>query len=489
MSENVRNQVISQLALLFEDRQESALYGLKHALLVERTALDLVQSLAYQTGSIDVAALQVAALLHDVGFAQVSDTWKTDQFEHIVTGERLAAQILGRISALSPTFIQRIQWLIQHHDDTVYAYPSATYGGHPAMAGHVRIRTTADIDLAILREADSQVHTLDDCAQEACQEWFLRGVPAFGPPQCPIATWRWMDSLVGNLRLLAKRALIDAYTADGTQRAVSVYYRLEKIIQEQCEAANVRYEPEICTPELRSLSLARMAHKTFDLQVICCHGWDTVDSTLRATTLLYDRSLHPYQAAEIASELVNLNDVSPMALYVLSSRVAEVIELHDALMIQYGFGIWDLPGLLEFRYNTAKSQILAPPVIEEYRETHWPDAPIIKGLVDGLHRCTAARQVGVSRIRASFTSNVPLPLVPLPAEWSEVQAHSQNEQLSDSQKRHYRYETLIDFPLGHYALSMEVTPENFRYFFYRDFAALGSKGKRDFHEFESSHAH
>ncbi len=55
-------------------------------------------------------------------------------------------------------------------------------------------------------------------------------------------------------------------------------------------------------------------------------------------------------------------------------------------------------------------------------------------------------------------------------------------------KRRYRYRSLVDFPIDTYPVSVPVTEENFQYFFYRDLGALGSKGKRDFHEFESKRA-
>ena len=46
-----------------------------------------------------------------------------------------------------------------------------------------------------------------------------------------------------------------------------------------------------------------------------------------------------------------------------------------------------------------------------------------KGRVDGLHRCTVSRELGVTRIYALFTRRAKYPLVPLPTEWKQVRVY------------------------------------------------------------------
>ena len=175
-----------------------------------------------------------------------------------------------------------------------------------------------------------------------------------------------------------------------------------------------------------------------------------------------------------------------MALYVLRSRLDEVLQLHDALMATHCFGIWDLPGLLRFRYNSERIQTIAPPVVEDYVDTACSGSPRLMGLVDGLHRCFAARESGLTRARAIVASDVPYPLVPLPVNWADVRTYVDRDPPPSSLKRRFRYQTLADFPLESYETSTTVTEDNFQYFFYRDVEVLGSKGRRDFGEFKSA---
>ena len=142
---------------------------------------------------------------------------------------------------------------------------------------------------------------------------------------------------------------------------------------------------------------------------------------------MFDRTLHPYRAAKLGLAAVRLESLTPMALYILRKRVEEVLELHDALMVAYALGIWDLPGLLRFRYNSDDLQWIAPPLVEDYVETTWLGAPRIQGLVDGLHRCTAAREIGLQQVYAIVAANVPYPLVPLPVHWADVMKYEDRD--------------------------------------------------------------
>ncbi len=398
-----RSKIIESLVNLHIGMPGSRLYGVEHALAVEEAALASV------TGSMiniypasDLTVLRCAALLHDVGFSQRDEAWAVDGFEHLVAGQRLATEILYTIPALRSDAekIARILSLVAHHDDTVYAFPATTNGNCSRSVKWPLSNSGADKLLLILREADSFIHAGAACVAEATHEWEASGIPLVTARGAPLATWRWMDSIVGNLRLLAKRALVDACSLNGETAALEAYSRIEQTIRERCQASGVAYEPEICPPTMRRDSLARLAGRTFDLQLNAFHNWRELEDTLRSVPLIYDRTLHPYRAAELKLAAVRLEALTPMALYILRKRVDEVIELHDALMVAYALGIWDLPGLLRFRYNSDDLQWIAPPLVEDYVETMWPGTPRILGLVDGLHRCTAAREIGLQQVHA-----------------------------------------------------------------------------------------
>lgn len=486
-----RVQILEGLDHLFDNQRDSILYGLGHALAVEESVLDVLASSEYEfTNEIGIAMLRAAALLHDVGFAQRVGNWSLDHFEHIQAGLNLASQILHRnpLCREHPERLSLVLNLIEHHDDTTYSFPTATRDGDPFLRSNYRPTQPSDEFLPILQEADSRVHATDDCIREASQEWEEQGLPLFTAGAAPLETWQWMDSIVGNVRLMAKRAVRDAYTLHGRQTAMDSYQHIEHYVKEKCSLTGVAYEVEACPPTMRESSIKRLADKSFDLQIVAYHPWSELELTLRAAPLKYDRTIHPYYHAKIQLQLVSLDDITPMALYVLRNRLEEVLELHDALMATYCLSIWDIPGLLEFRYNSEEVQRLAPPIIENYVEPLWPHSPQILGLVDGLHRCSTARTVGLSKVRAIVAANVPYPLVPLPADWRDIRVYEDHDPPPNEKKRHYRYTTLAEFPFDRYQTSVPVTEDNFQYFFYRDWRALGSRGKRDFHEFDPKRA-
>lgn len=487
LGEEWRGQVLESLGRLFERQESSLLYGPRHALAVENAAnatLNASES-EFNSSEEDQAVLRTAALLHDVGFANRADDWTADQFEHIQAGQALASQILRQIAFFGdrPERINRVLRLIKYHDDTTYSFPTATLCGSPLLPNAVQHSQPQDRLLTALQEADSLIHANYKCVLEAAKEWQEKLMLPLASDAAPLATWQWMDSIVGNVRLVAKRAILDARTGEGRRAALDSYDYLEAYIQELCRAAGTHYEADACPPSMRDTSVKRMGAKPFDLQILNFHAWSELECTLRAAPLLYDRHTHPYLNANIGLKLLDLDAMTPMALYVLRSRLEEVLELHDALMIAYCVGIWDLPGMLEFRYNSEEVQRLAPPIVEDYVETEWPDKPRILGLIDGLHRCVAARNAGLSAVRTVVARDVPYPLVPLPADWKQVQVYEGHKPPLEEQKRHYRYTSLSEFPFELCQTSNPVTAENYQYFFYRDWNAVGSRGKRDFREF------
>jgi hypothetical protein len=446
-----RQQILESLNNLFT-KTNSILYGPKHARAVESYVLDIVhsQKSSSEESSKNIPVLQAAALLHDIGFAGKTDNWTKDGFEHIEKGKALALEILNQNALFQNQveLINQVLFLIEHHDDTAYCYPTSSKEGYPFISGLPRQFAPQPDHLSsfltMLKEADAQIHAEESCAQEAFYEWIGQGTSTFCSSGPPLTTWRWMDSAIGNIRLLAKRVIVDAFTEKGRKDSLEIYDRLESFIREQCLSAKIQYEPEICHPSVRQVSIDRFGNRLLNLEIDNFCNWKELEDYMRAVPLTGDNSIKPFRQADIQIKGIDLNTVFPMALYVISHRVEECIELFDALMVKYALGLWDLPGLLEFKYNSAETQRIAPPLIERYNETAgFNGHNHLLGLVDGLHRCTAARNCGNERIRAIVASNVPYPLVPLPVGGESVRQYDSPP--PTALKRKYRFPTLKDF--------------------------------------------
>lgn len=456
---------------------------LMHGLRVEQAVLRLLDEPEYRAmEQEDQVTLVAASLLHGVVQGMGLEPWSADcEAKAEPSLARLRKRLVTNEAFRgSPDRVQQALYLIKHLDGTTYTFPFKGRRGRPAARQPAPEQRGVCSELALLREADALVHVEEGEIGGAIQTWTERGVPYFaehGPAQ---NSWMWHDCVAGNIRLVAKRAVLDAKTRSGRQQALHAYDRLEGMIRGQCERRGVSYQPEISRPEFREASVERMAHRSFSVEIVAFHGWRSLVEELGSCTLRYDRSIHPYESAGIRAEIVDIEALTPMALYVLNNRLDEVQALHDALMVQYCFGLWDLPGWIEFQYNSSDTQIIAPPIVEEYTEDMAFDTPTrIAGLVDGLHRCMAARRMGVERLWVLVASGVRYPLVPLPATWPEVQV---------LRKRRYRYRSLEEFPDVSEYSDVEVNERNFQYFFFRDLRELGSRGERTAHEFEGLRA-
>lgn len=476
-----RRDLVEALSRVFSGETEE--FAVDHALDVERTVQDILQEPEYRASSaMDEVAVIAAALLHEVGLVRSKHHWSDHGLEHLGEGVRLAREIVHHNEAFEGRQgrVEKVLGLIAHHDDTVCAFPSKRRGGAPTRGEGGGATEGIQRELAVLREADGRAHVARAQIAASIKAWRDQGVPYFTKHGPPLNSWMWHESVAANIRLAAKRAVLDSQTEAGRHHALAAYDRLEGLIRKGCEQEGVTYEDEISPPASREDSVARMLNRSFSLRIDAFHGWDSLEQELRSCTLRDDGSIYPYKAARLRPEMAEINKLRPLALYVLENRLDEVLELHDALMVQYCFGLWDLPGWMEFRYNAPERQMIAPPLVEEYVEKEAFSSPRpVAGLVDGLHRCMAVRRGGLGRIRAIVASGVPYPLVPLPAEWRKVKV---------VRKRNYRYNSLEEFPDVSELSKVEINEENFRYFFYRDLSRLGSRGERTFREFDEIRA-
>lgn len=480
-----REDLLAAVNRLFSDAREP--FGVDHALRAERSVQDILQEPEYRASPrMDEVAVIAAALLHEVGLVHRKHHWSDNGLEHLGEGVRLAREIVHHNEAFEGRQgrVEKVLGLIAHHDDTVCAFPSKRRGGAPTRGEGDGATKGIQRELAVLREADARVHVGAAEIEASIGSWEDQGIPYFAEHGPPLSSWMWHDSVAANIRLAAKRAVLDSQTEAGRSQAVAACDRLEGLIRKACELEGVTYEEEISPAASREDSVVRMKSRSFSLRIDAFHGWDSLEHELRLCTLRDDTSMYPYKTAALRPEMAEIDKVRPLALYVLENRLEEVLELHDALMVQYCFGLWDLPGWMEFRYNSPRHQVIAPPLVEEYVEDKaFSRRRSVAGLVDGLHRCMVVRLSGPGRIRAIVASAVPYPLVPLPARWRKVKL---------VRKRDYRYnsleEFLEDFPDVSALSQVKIDEENFRYFFYRDLSRLGSVGERTFREFDELRA-
>jgi len=481
-----RGRLVEALTRSFAGRNEAD--GVGHALEVERAARELLEEPEYrgETG-MDIEVLTAGALLHDIGFANRDARWCPDCVEHLDSGVRVGREILAQSQGFEgePDRAESVLSLIAHHDDTTYAFPSKSRGGAPAAREQAAPLCGPEPELAVLREADAIEHAGKDQMVDSIKAWQEHGVPWYAQDGPRLASWMWDECVAANIRLSAKRAVLDASTEAGCHRALKAYDRLEAIIESECESSGVTYESEICTPRLRQLSVGRLADQCFHLvELVAFHGWGQLEARLRGCPLTGDKAIRPYQVANVRSQLVEIDGLKPLALYVIRRRLGEVLELHDALMTQHCLGLWDMPGCVELRYKSDAIQVIAPPVVEEYVEDKGQfRGERIRGLVDGLHRCFSARESGVRRARALLVSGIQHPLVPVAVDWGDV---------SIFDKRRYRYESrqqFLDECADAYSISdSQAAEDDYQYFFYRDLRALGSRGERTFRGFDELRA-
>jgi len=113
-------------------------------------------------------------------------------------------------------------------------------------------------------------------------------------------------------------------------------------------------------------------------------------------------------------------------------------------------------------------------VVEVTEEVIDGKAQSVLALVDGLHRCFAAARDGVRAIRVVVISGAPVPLMALPVEWKQVL------ELDDvpSVKRILRFTSAQEWRDHCPDFAAHIPSLAWEYFFYRNFAPLGSGGPR-----------
>lgn len=456
---------------------EDETHGIHHAKKVEQLTREISLEPEYSHLHIDYEVLNSAALLHDTGYSQERRGWREDKREHVVASMKIAENLLGHIPTFSdnPEKITQVSWLIFNHDNSNYLFPIKGRRGEPAITRDlVRESEDSAIDanllgaLAILKEADSRSHTGTEGAKRVLHYNLNQKIPLFARGD-PLRAWMWGESAVGSVRLAAKRALLDARTQRGKEIAKNGYLEVEDFIKRECKRNGVEYLPELDLSELDQINEKRLEDK---LEIVKVHPWEELVGKLRQVHLTGDSTLFPYVSSRIESHSLKVDGVYPLSFYALSGQIELTRKLRELFLATYALDLLDLSGTIQFRLN-GEDHIISPPLVEISRSDNN-----VRSLVDGIHRFLLAKDIGARGVRSVVISEVPdhFPLLPLPLEWEEVKACDAVPE--KSQKRRFRFPDLTSFPDISKFSDVEVTEENYLYFFYRDFSDFGSSGIR-----------
>lgn len=190
--------------------------------------------------------------------------------------------------------------------------------------------------------------------------------------------------------------------------------------------------------------------------------------TLRNCGIKGDPNILPYEQAQISIENVSIESLIPLAKYYLEEGIRQIASIRNQLIAE--IDIFDLRGRLTWLDNGI-DQVIAPPIVELWdNEGHL--------LVDGMHRVCLARQEGRSIITCVVVRGVTVPLVPLPVSWEKVRAYPPGEMPGTADKRDFRFLDAAELRKAMPEIQDKITDQNYRYFLFREFDAVGSSGIR-----------
>lgn len=469
-------------------KPEDAAHGLEHALEVEDAVNVIAREPEFEGITIDMPVLQAASLLHDIGYSKLDSTWSSDRGEHIRHSVNIAREMLSHLSPFAEDQfkIDEICYLVLNHDATNFSFPIKTRGGqtfNPTLPlgtneGPERFGNQVEklqTMLLILKEADSRSGIGKDGERRTLDYSLGRRVSPFAQGS-RLSAWMWEESAVGNVRLSAKRAILDAHTKHGQEIALHGYWEAERVIEGFCKNSGVTYEEEMFG---QSYHPPRPPVKSPEIEFTDYVPWHGLVEIIRRAKLRGDSLLFPYAAATIETQLVDFDRLSPLSHYYLLGQIDFHRRLRDHFLSDYALDLLDLAGIVGFHIaQEEKHDVISPPIVEVYEEDEGDITGEVWALVDGIHRCVLARQLGITRLRVVVIRNVPkhLPLVPMPLRWSEVTGV---ESITNEEgKRKYRFPSLASFPDISGFSSEKPTERTCPYFFYRDLRDLGSSGIR-----------
>lgn len=356
--------------------------------------------------------LATAVLLHDIGYAAHAPDWAPNRREHVPAGIALATERLARVPlfAAHPSLILAVAFLIAHHDDTSYQFPSLVWDG---LVGDIELGAYSDklaafevalpaeqrqrlrLLLAVLREADALTAAGAAGAARSFEYAVSRGLPLFAAGD-PLGAWCWEVSAAGNTRLSAKRALLDAFTPEGWRLARESYRASEAYLTAVCAREGISYRPEGIAALLDggALSSASAAAPP-PLRIVRYSSEVALRAAgyARAGTNLRDAGANAYAMRHLPIAALAL---PPATGAVADAAAGALAALHAHLLDGYALSLFDLTGALDYELAGIAGRTL-PPIVERHPSGALADdAEWV--LAGGSATLVLARRLGVSHI-------------------------------------------------------------------------------------------
>ena len=187
---------------------------------------------------------------------------------------------------------------------------------------------------------------------------------------------------------------------------------------------------------------------------------ELIDNLYQASTLA-DKNARPYAGSDISIEEVNINAFQPTQRYVINSGVRKQEDLRKLILPYSEDTLHMKTGGISIVDEENENGVMLPPIIEE-------DSREGLLLVDGMHRTTMARRIGMTTIRAVVIRHVDEHFAvtkrQLPNTWSEVVTFPTLEDLKAARQKGFVHRDRGNAPGDGSAT-------------YRDFSSFTGRGK------------
>jgi hypothetical protein len=187
---------------------------------------------------------------------------------------------------------------------------------------------------------------------------------------------------------------------------------------------------------------------------------ELIDNLYQASTLA-DKNARPYAGSDISIEEVNINAFQPTQRYVINSGVRKQEDLRKLILPYSEDTLHMKTGGISIVDEENGNGVMLPPIIEE-------DSREGLLLVDGMHRTTMARRIGMTTIRAVVIRHVDEHFAvtkrQLPNTWSEVVTFPTLEDLKAARQKGFVHRDRGNAPGDGSAT-------------YRDFSSFTGRGK------------
>ncbi len=415
LDDDLRRAIVREMRarLRAAHTQPDAYHGMAHATAIARHCLAIARhvgkALDPTFAASELLALEVAALLHDVGYTAYEPSWDANRRQHVKASLDFARRALAEVAYFADhaRLTQSIGYLIAHHDDTSYKFPSAVWQGGVGMieldayAGPLaefeaslpsEQRPRLRLLLAILREADALSAAGPQGAARTFGYSVGRGLPVFAQGN-PLDAWCWEESAVANTRLAAKRALIDACTVVGLRRARRFYHATEAYIEAICARDGVEYMPEQLAPVLDGGAVNFQLARSFAdaLEMTRFAAWPQQLQVLQSANGAPGGAVTERQTWLRRLSIAEL----PEPHLPVHAATLELLQgLENGLQREYALSLFDLTGRIDLRWRGGAHRLHVPVLAQDPRPLSDEHGETIDR--DGAARVQLARLRGAS---------------------------------------------------------------------------------------------